>query len=336
MSGTTAVNVAGLAAMIGGVYGFDPTGSVVLVALDPSTDQRTATVHCFARLDIPSGSDAYEFGAQMGSMLARQGVVAAVALVYPEQGQHVGGVVSTLVGQIESAGVTVPTRVEVRDGQYRRLGNWQWLPLPTDGPAVTTTRAQVVASMAAGPQALEVARAALALECAPSMSEAVRAWGRLLDLQQEPSTVDYASAAAACSDVTLRDGIATWAVPGSMEPEALPQQVQEALAALPSLPPWAGRQPEVTAALSQRVVALCQMMPSPLCPGPCTIAGMILWWLGDGTRARIALDRALGEDPGYRLAGLIASMIDLGIGPFGPVPAPGTVAAGRAVGQVRP
>lgn len=29
-------------------------------------------------------------------------------------------------------------------------------------------------------------------------------------------------------------------------------------------------------------------------------AGQLAWWRGDGTPARLALDRALGIDPGYR------------------------------------
>jgi hypothetical protein len=37
------------------------------------------------------------------------------------------------------------------------------------------------------------------------------------------------------------------------------------------------------------------------------------WWRGDGTIARLALDRALSIDPGYRLAALLARVVDLGI-----------------------
>lgn len=46
-----------------------------------------------------------------------------------------------------------------------------------------------------------------------------------------------------------------------------------------------------------------------------TLLGLLAWWRGDGARASILLARALGDDPGYRLAALLDSALAAGLGP---------------------
>jgi hypothetical protein len=41
----------------------------------------------------------------------------------------------------------------------------------------------------------------------------------------------------------------------------------------------------------------------------------VAWYHGQGTLARVALDRALGDIPDYRLAGLVEQLVDLGLRP---------------------
>ncbi len=46
-----------------------------------------------------------------------------------------------------------------------------------------------------------------------------------------------------------------------------------------------------------------------------SLLALLAWWRGDGARAQILLDRALRDDPGYRLAALLASALSAGLGP---------------------
>jgi hypothetical protein len=46
-----------------------------------------------------------------------------------------------------------------------------------------------------------------------------------------------------------------------------------------------------------------------------TLLGMLAWWRGDGARAQLLLAAALEDDPGYRLALLIADAVGCGVPP---------------------
>ena len=49
--------------------------------------------------------------------------------------------------------------------------------------------------------------------------------------------------------------------------------------------------------------------PAPLDATPATLLAVSAWLRGDGAMANVALDRALAGDPGYSLAGLLASAL---------------------------
>jgi len=46
-----------------------------------------------------------------------------------------------------------------------------------------------------------------------------------------------------------------------------------------------------------------------------SLLALLAWWRGDGARAQILLDRALRDEPGYRLAVLLDSALAAGLGP---------------------
>jgi hypothetical protein len=46
-----------------------------------------------------------------------------------------------------------------------------------------------------------------------------------------------------------------------------------------------------------------------------TVLANLTWWMGDGTLTREALGRALALEPDYRLARLLARMVDLALRP---------------------
>lgn len=45
------------------------------------------------------------------------------------------------------------------------------------------------------------------------------------------------------------------------------------------------------------------------------VLGHVAWWRGDGTLARVAVDAALEQDPGYRLALLLGQLLDIAAAP---------------------
>ncbi len=45
------------------------------------------------------------------------------------------------------------------------------------------------------------------------------------------------------------------------------------------------------------------------------LLGLLAWWVGDGARAAVLVERALADDPGYRLAGLLDDALAAGMPP---------------------
>lgn len=67
--------------------------------------------------------------------------------------------------------------------------------------------------------------------------------------------------------------------------------------------------------LVERLCWLARHTPQAHAPAVLTVLASFTWHLGEGTLTRVALDRALALDPGYRLALLIERMLDLAIRP---------------------
>ncbi len=67
--------------------------------------------------------------------------------------------------------------------------------------------------------------------------------------------------------------------------------------------------------LVERLAAVCRRSPPEISPGPLTVLGHVAWWQGDGAMARTAVDAALAVDAGYRLAVLLATMVDVAARP---------------------
>lgn len=84
---------------------------------------------------------------------------------------------------------------------------------------------------------------------------------------------------------------------------------------LPGLEPGRPPDPEAEEAMERILVDLCAQVDGPLAAAPLALLGWHSWARGEGALARIAVDRALAEDPTYRLAGLLTAVLDHGIAP---------------------
>jgi GNAT superfamily N-acetyltransferase len=69
-------------------------------------------------------------------------------------------------------------------------------------------------------------------------------------------------------------------------------------------------------ALQGRLLEVCRAVPDACraeAAAICTVVAHVAWAEGDGAVARAALDRALRLEPEYRLAGLLAQLVDAGL-----------------------
>jgi uncharacterized protein DUF4192 len=81
------------------------------------------------------------------------------------------------------------------------------------------------------------------------------------------------------------------------------------------LAPAASVDPESEEAMERILVDLCTRVEGPLAAAPLSLLGWHSWARGEGALARIAVDRAATEDPTYRLAVLLSTVLDHGIAP---------------------
>lgn len=84
---------------------------------------------------------------------------------------------------------------------------------------------------------------------------------------------------------------------------------------LPGLEPAAPVDPSSEEAMERLLVALCRQVDGPLAAAPLVLLAWHAWARREGALARVAVERALGEDPAYRLAGLLAAALDHGVAP---------------------
>lgn len=156
-------------------------------------------------------------------------------------------------------------------------------------------------------------------------------WGRLLDPAddavpvRELAPAELAQMAVSLADVELRDALIAWVCPGSLPLDLLdPPLVAQLAQALPERPSVGAAaqadEERLRSRIEDRLVDLAASLPARWAVGPLTVLASYTWWRGEGALTRIALERALEEDPGYRLALLLLRMVDLGIRP-GRVPA---------------
>lgn len=151
----------------------------------------------------------------------------------------------------------------------------------------------------------------------------LNAWALILTASDDAAPVadlparELARAIASLVDVHLRDGLIAWLCPGELslnlvDPSLLDLMVER-------LPAQTKGTEESDAIVRHRVesrlVDLCACCSLPWAVAPLTVLASYTWWRGDGALTRIALDRALEGDSGYRLALLLERVVDLSIRP---------------------
>ncbi|HEY7717350.1 MAG TPA: DUF4192 domain-containing protein [Pedococcus sp.] len=131
---------------------------------------------------------------------------------------------------------------------------------------------------------------------------------------------EVAALARSLRDVELRDAVIAWLCPGTLPVDTLGEDLAGLVRR--ALPPavWGEERPSELSAraarrLQARLVELCRAMPTGEAAPMLTVLANLTWWMGDGTLTREALGRALALEPDYRLARLLARMVDLALRP---------------------
>ncbi len=153
-------------------------------------------------------------------------------------------------------------------------------------------------------------------------------WARVLWAEDNAESIqallpsrDLAKLAVSLTDVDLRDALIAWLCPGTLAHDLIDPVLLTQMRGTLGEQPWLeGQVEDIDQAIAlqrieRRLCEVCAALPDPLAAPALTVLATFTWWRGDGALTRVALDRALGIDPRYRLATLLERMVDLAIRP---------------------
>lgn len=311
--------------------------SVVAVAL------RGRTMGVVARSDLPPEEHAVEVAGSLVGPLVRDGATSVVVVAWEDVADASAPVLLCLVEQLEGTGIDVVDVAVVRGGR-RYSPRCSGRCCPPDGkPLRDPTTVPAVADLVALGRAPLPRREDLDRLVEPDPERAggveraitsrslrrpgrrrwARAWAALLvpgPRGEDPEDDALADAVLSLADIHWRDGLLGWLSPGALPTSDIDPAVMSLLrSAVPLWPTPAMRGPVVAtdrAALRDRLLRLCRAVPDTCgaeAAALCTVVAHVSWAEGHGAVARAALDRALRLVPDYRLAVLLAQLVDAGL-----------------------
>jgi hypothetical protein len=327
-----------LIAAIPFLLGFHSRRSVVLMALQ----QRRLSLT--QRLDLPDAGQEYRAAEAMIRPLARDQANSTLLIGYEDMPGQSRLVMDQLSDLLVDNQFPVIDRIVVRDGRWRSVDcdnpdccppNGTRVPNPADvahitaefvgtGVAPLPARVDLQDSVEAQPSAAHV-RAIIdridagSEEAGPAGGggdAAAGSWARVLDPRPDAPSVSEGDAAlvlVSLRELGIRDGIVSLLMPSTLAADHLPADVRELTQAIRQQIPVPLVERGYHREVQERLTALCRLAPDEYAAPPLTILASYAWWRGDGVTARVALDRALRWNPGYRLARLLEAMLDLGI-----------------------
>jgi hypothetical protein len=331
--------------------GYHPDDSIVVIAL------REGAVDLVERLDLPAARDASGASGALVAPLVREGFDSVLLIGFESQAEAASPVMRALSTDLARHRIPVLDRLVVRDGRWFRPdcatgccpGEGIAVPEAADTPAVAdyvalgvaplARRADLADAVRADPEISarvsdELRRLRTVTELPPSSVQRL-AWLSLwATICREPvdqpvdelcGAPDVAALVRSLADAELRDAMVAWLCPGALPLAALDEDLVDALLTTLGPMPDEGRSIEAARAgrrLLVRLEWLARAVPDSDGAPLLTVLASLAWHLGDGTLARVALDRALACAPDYRLAILLDRMVDLGVRPSsGGVPA---------------
>lgn len=314
------LQLAELVASIPSLLGFHPVGSLILAAFRPEPGGRGRFLF-LARVDLPDVGEAAECISSCMPPLERERDAEVLAVVWEASpASSAADVLDLLPVILADSGIPLLARLVVSESRLRHFGCSS--PCCKVGTALPRVP-RLIAVREPAPEASRQALAALLqpgalAECVGEAAERIgvvtpaqtfAAWALILRSANVSAveTDDLARAIVGIGDPTARDALIASLIPGTVPPECFPPAIQQDASVLSGLGPvreW-----------SARLVEFSALVPPRFAAAPLTVCGALFWGAGDGARARVCLDRALGADPSYRLARLLVAMVELGISP---------------------
>ncbi|GAB4079822.1 DUF4192 domain-containing protein [Modestobacter muralis] len=304
-----------LAAGLPHLLGFPPEESLVVVSL---RGQEPMTVGLTARVDLPPPGHHGSLAGDLARSVRTDDPTAVVLVVVSEDDDGAAGLPHRTLVREAVLGFHAH-RVPVRDALLVRRGRW-WsydcsgsCCAPGAGtPLPGGTSDLAVAAVVHG-TVVEADRTALAARIAPTRSAGM-AWAC-----DEVGDELAAATAERGWDAVAEEGwdAVLTAVHGAGTARA-PRLSDRQVARLA----WGLRDADLrdralTLALGESApgaeavwTELTRRAPAPLDAAPATLLAVSAWLRGDGALANVALDRALGSEPSYTLAGLLRTALD--------------------------
>lgn len=308
-----ALVLASPAALVAGIrylLGFAPSDSAVLLWLDDGQLVLTQ------RLDLPAARD---IDAWAAAVWAHAGAAASdeVIAAFVDPVSAVGPVADRLVVDARERGMRLRDLLEVRDGRWRSLLCVDPACCDPDGQAVDAAVSDAVAAefavvgVAPLPRREDLVASFAADDAAAARVTALLGPGRpsgsdVEDWRDRAIAHGLAalarSAASPASDADIAavlDGLVDVRVRDTVLWELMRR-------------PRAGLHAAVAA-----LVPIVRAAPGGFVAPAATCAAICAWLVGDGARARIALDRALADNPDYTMAALVDGALSGGMPPSG-------------------
>jgi hypothetical protein len=291
------------------LVGFHPDHSIVVLCLS----RRPKLLRLTMRQDLPPGRAAPQVAQMLAEHIRRSGGDLVVVACYPEGADERAAAeraVEELRARLDGPDCQLKEAVRVEDGRW-----WSYLCTeprccPPEGTPIAAEPGQVAAAAVLGGHVALPSRASLPERLKPANQIArlavLQALGATEQQRDEAEWMDFAAGLLAryhdeqskltpqeaarllvgLQDVRLRDECATW----WYEPARNRESVGLWTDAVRHAPPG--------------YVA-----------APATLLAVSAWLAGQGAFGNIALDRALADDPAYRLALLMDAVIQSGVSP---------------------
>lgn len=309
-----------LLALIPNQLGFRPRDSVVVVAVRPDR-----LVGVIARTDAATVTDAGQRAVLLDQLARAGGAAELVVVVYadPVPAQVAAGV-DALTAEADEHGTPVRETWVVGHDRYHPAGD------PDASRPLTDLQSTVVAAemvhdgvvVAADRSALGVipkasgsavaAATRAASNWAGSPQEAVHLFQRLRDRDAARRPSDLGRLREAMTDVVVRDAVLLSMLDGG---DDLAQRLADGrygdARQISTILEPGGPRPGDNARRTQDVLTavVAHTRDDADAVPALTLLAFAAWWSGDGARAAVLVDRALGPAPDYRLAVLIDEIL---------------------------
>lgn len=314
-----------LIAAVPHLLGFPPEQSLVLVGLRQPHSSVAITMRVDLPPDRPDCAPSLEELEPLGQALLSHGATECLAMIMtelPDQGglQPYVDVVADLDEALAAAGVEVCDIVLVRTGRWRSYLCLDQQCCPAEGTVLPQASAELAAYAAFSGSVVRASRSALVAMIATDPGAMAAAQRALVHVGREMADAAAAGTSEAFKlriEKTIESRIKVLAT-GAARPMGhrdvarisiamVDRQLRDRVAA--------HCLQETASAAESLWIDLLQRVPPPLDAAPATMLALSAWARGDGAMANVALDRALGSDPGYSLAQLVRTALDHALPP---------------------